>query len=195
MILAELKVEKVPEVNMEQKGPEEERNQQPQPHLHQQLRQHLPPKLIYETFKNNAVYGSILVSKLVNNIMKDGKKTTAMTQVYKCFELLGKEEGALDVFEKAVQNVGPKTEIKARRVGGASYQIPMEVRGDRRTALALRWIIEAARAKSNSEFHTFAEKLAAEVKAAANNEGEAVKKRDNVHRMAEANKAFSHFRF
>lgn len=143
----------------------------------------------------DAVYGSILVSKLVNNIMKDGKKTTAMTQVYKCFELLGKEEGALDVFEKAVQNVGPKTEIKARRVGGASYQIPMEVRGDRRTALALRWIIEAARAKSNSEFHTFAEKLAAEVKAAANNEGEAVKKRDNVHRMAEANKAFSHFRF
>lgn len=146
----------------------------------------------------DAVYGSILVAKLVNNIMKDGKKTTAQTQVYKTFELLTPKEGTdtpLDVFERAIQNVGPKTEIKARRVGGASYQIPMEVRGERKTALALRWIIEAARAKSNSEFHTFAEKLAAEINAAANNEGEAVKKRDNVHRMAEANKAFSHFRF
>ena len=146
----------------------------------------------------DAVYNSVLVSKLVNNIMKDGKKTTAQTQVYKTFELLTPKDGEgrpLDVFEKAVQNVGPKQEIKARRVGGASYQIPMEVRGERKTALALRWIIEAARAKSNSEFHTFAEKLAAEILAASNNEGEAVKKRDNVQRMAEANKAFSHFRF
>jgi small subunit ribosomal protein S7 len=143
----------------------------------------------------DAVYGSLLVAKLTNNIMKDGKKTTAQAQIYKTFELLKEKGEPLDVFEKAVQNVGPKTEIKARRVGGASYQIPMEVRGERKTALALRWIIEAARAKSNSEFHTFAEKLAAEITAAANNEGEAIKKRDNVHRMAEANKAFSHFRF
>lgn len=150
----------------------------------------------------DAVYESMLVNKLVNYIMKDGKKTTAQTQVYGAFEILAKNDGStgspqedpLSVFEKAVQNVGPKTEIKARRVGGASYQIPIEVRGDRRTSLALRWIIEAARSKSNKEFHTFSEKLADEILNAAQNEGAAVKKRDNVHRMAEANKAFSHFR-
>lgn len=148
------------------------------------------------------IYGSILVAKLINNIMKDGKKTVAQSIVYDTFELLARKDGSasspqespLSLFEKAVQNVGPKTEIKARRVGGASYQIPLEVRGDRRTALALRWIVEAARAKSNKDFHTFAEKLAAEIIDAAANQGEAIKKRDNVHRMAEANKAFSHFR-
>src|SRR3989344_7203490 len=91
----------------------------------------------------DAVYGSVLVTKMVNNIMKDGKKTVAQSLVYKTFDLLAKKEEPLSLFEKAVQNVGPKTEIKARRVGGASYQIPIEVRGDRRTALALRWIIEA----------------------------------------------------
>lgn len=141
----------------------------------------------------DAVYNSFIVSKLVNNIMRDGKKTVAQNVVYDTFEILAKTEEPLTIFEKAVQNVGPKTEIKARRVGGASYQIPIEVRGDRRTALALRWIIEAARAKSNKDYHTFAEKLAAEVLAASNNEGEAIKKRDNVHRMADANKAFAHF--
>lgn len=143
----------------------------------------------------DVIYNSRIVAKLINNIMKDGKKTVAAGIVYKTFELLAKKEEPLSLFEKAVQNVGPKTEIKARRVGGASYQIPLEVRGDRRTALALRWIVEAARAKSNKDFHTFAEKLASEVMDAAANQGEAIKKRDNVHRMAEANKAFSHFRF
>jgi len=156
----------------------------------------------------DAVYNSILVSKLINNIMRDGKKTVAMHVVYDTFELLVKkgvpadskvteqesQDRALDIFEKAIQNVGPKTEIKARRVGGASYQIPIEVRGDRKTALALRWIIEAARAKSNKDFHTFPEKLADEIINASQNEGSAVKKRDNVHRMADANKAFAHFR-
>lgn len=134
--------------------------------------------------------------------MRDGKKTVATGVVYDTFDILAKKdastsapsENPLDVFEKAVQNVGPKTEIKARRVGGASYQIPIEVRGDRRTALALRWIIEAARAKSNKDFHTFPEKLADEIYSASQNTGEAIKKRDNVHRMADANKAFSHFR-
>ncbi len=142
----------------------------------------------------DAVYNSRIVAKLINNIMKDGKKTIAQAIVYDTFELLAKKDEPLSLFEKAIQNVGPKTEIKARRVGGASYQIPLEVRGDRRTALALRWIIEAARAKSNKDFHTFAEKLAAEILDASQNQGEAIKKRDNVHRMAEANKAFSHFR-
>ncbi len=144
--------------------------------------------------------------------MKDGKKTVAQSIVYKTFELMVKKDGsagpsatssgssdspqesALSLFEKAVQNVGPKTEIKARRIGGASYQIPLEVRGERRTSLALRWIIEAARAKSNKDFHTFEEKLASEIIAASENQGEAIRKRDNIHRMADANKAFSHFR-
>jgi small subunit ribosomal protein S7 len=142
----------------------------------------------------DAVYNSILVAKLANYIMKDGKKTVAQGIVNDMLELLAKKEEPLSLFEKAVQNVGPKTEIKARRVGGASYQIPLEVRGERRTALALRWIVEAARAKSNRDFHTFAEKLAAEITDAAANSGEAIRKRDNVHRMADANKAFSHFR-
>ena len=142
----------------------------------------------------DAIYNSVLVAKLVNNIMKDGKKTLAQAIVYNTFEFLSKNENPLSLFEKAVQNVGPKTEIKARRVGGASYQIPLEVRGDRRTALALRWIVDAARAKSNKDFHTFPEKLAVEIIDASQNQGEAIKKRDNVHRMAEANKAFSHFR-
>jgi small subunit ribosomal protein S7 len=157
----------------------------------------------------DAVYESKIVAKLVNNIMQDGKKTVAQGIVYKTFDILAKTDGstgsasspqagspqenALSVFEKAIQNVGPKTEIKARRVGGASYQIPIEVRGDRRTALALRWIVESARAKSNKDFHTFQEKLAAEILDASQNQGEAIKKRDNVHRMAEANKAFAHF--
>ena len=147
------------------------------------------------------VYNNQLVAKLINNIMKDGKKTVAQSIVYKTFELMAKnpsassgQESALSLFEKAVQNVGPKTEIKARRVGGASYQIPLEVRGERRTSLALRWIIEAARAKSNKDFHTFEEKLASEIIAASENQGEAIRKRDNIHRMADANKAFSHFR-
>ncbi|KKQ74838.1 MAG: 30S ribosomal protein S7 [Candidatus Woesebacteria bacterium GW2011_GWB1_38_5b] len=167
--------------------------------------------------EEDPVYGSILVAKLINNIMRDGKKTVAQNVVYDAFKRLSEKDGstshstlrdepsgsdsksspqesALALFEKAVQNVGPRTEIKARRVGGASYQIPIEVRGDRRTALALRWIIEAARARSNKDFHTFSEKLEAEIIAAAAGEGEAIRKRDNTHRMAEANKAFSHFR-
>lgn len=150
----------------------------------------------------DAVYGSPLVAKLSNYIMKDGKKSIAQGIVYDAMDHLAKKSGSdtslqespLSLFEKAVQNVGPKTEIKARRVGGASYQIPLEVRGERRTALALRWIVEAARAKSNKDFHTFAEKLASEIMDAATNQGEAIRKRDNVHRMADANKAFSHFR-
>ncbi len=144
--------------------------------------------------EGDAIYNNVLVAKLANYIMKDGKKTIAQGIVYKTFEILAKKEEPLSLFEKAIQNVGPKTEIKARRVGGASYQIPLEVRGDRRTALALRWIVEAARAKPNKDFHTFEEKLAAEIIDASQNVGESIKKRDNVHRMADANKAFSHFR-
>jgi small subunit ribosomal protein S7 len=141
----------------------------------------------------DTIHNNLLVAKFINRIMKDGKKNAAQSSFYKALELLG--DKPMEVFETAINNVGPKVEVKARRVGGANYQVPLEVRGDRKNALAIRWIVEAARARSNSEFHTFSEKLAAEIKEAANNEGAAVKKRDNVLKMAEANRAFSHFRF
>jgi small subunit ribosomal protein S7 len=141
------------------------------------------------------IYQSKLVAKFINRMMKDGKKSTAEKVFYESFELLKKDGDPLAVFETAINNVGPKTEVKARRVGGASYQVPQEVRGDRRISLAIRWLLEAARAKSNRDFHTFPEKLAAEFLEASKNEGAAIKKRDTVLRMAEANRAFSHFRF
>lgn len=128
--------------------------------------------------------------------MRDGKKTTAEKRVYNAFEMIAsKEADPMQVFEKALQNVGPKIEVKARRIGGANFQVPTEVKHDRRMALALRWIIEAARKRPNKEYHTFEEKLAAELNAAANNEGEAIRKRDITLRQAEANKAFAHFRW
>lgn len=146
--------------------------------------------------QGDKVYNNILVAKLINGIMQSGKKTVAENLVYKAFENLSKENlDPVSTFEKAIQNVGPKQEIKARRVGGASYQIPMEVRPERRVALAIRWILNAAKARSNSEFRTFDKKLAQELKDAIESKGEAVKKRDTVQRMADANKAFSHFRF
>lgn len=142
------------------------------------------------------IYNNILVAKFINKLMKDGKKTVAEKNFYTALELLEKDgKDPLETFEKAVQNVGPKQEVKAKRIGGASYQVPIDVRGDRRMSLAMRWIIEAARARSNKEYHTFAEKLAAELKDAVENQGAAIKKRDTAHRMAEANRAFSHFRF
>ena len=148
------------------------------------------------TIEPDNVYGSVLVSKFINRMMKDGKKSTAEKVFYDALNAVSeKKEEALEAFEKAIQNVGPNQEIKARRVGGASYQIPQEVRGDRKTSLAIRWIIEAARKRSNAEYKTFSQKLSAELKDATQNSGEAVKKRDTIHRMAEANKAFSHFRF
>jgi small subunit ribosomal protein S7 len=152
-------------------------------------------KIVKRQTKEDKVYQSKLVSKFINSIMKDGKKSVAEKVFYESFELLKKEGEPLVIFEAAINNVGPKTEVKARRVGGASYQVPQEVRGDRRISLAIRWILEAARARSSKDFHTFPEKLAAELLDATKNEGAAVKKRDTVLRMAEANKAFSHFRF
>lgn len=128
--------------------------------------------------------------------MIDGKKTVAQAQVYNAFKLLeDKGEDPLKAFEKAVANVGPKIEVKARRIGGANYQVPVEVRPARRMGLALRWIIEAARKRPNKEYHTFAEKLAAELLDAIQNTGEAVRKRELALKQAEANKAFSSFRW
>ncbi len=153
-------------------------------------------KIEKRQIEKDKIYDSALVAKFINRIMKDGKKNAAQKSFYNALEELKKSGAdALSTFETAIANVGPKVEVKARRVGGASYQVPLEVRGDRKNALAIRWIVEAARARSNSEFHSFAQKLAAEILEAAKNEGAAIKKRDTVHRMAEANRAFSHFRF
>lgn len=144
----------------------------------------------------DTIYNNVTVSKLINYIMRDGKKTVAQAQVYKAFSILAeKGEDPLKIFEKAVVQVGPKVEVKARRVGGANYQVPVEVKVERRMSLALRWLIEAASKRSNKEYHTFAEKLASEISDAAANLGEAVKKRELALKQAEANKAFSSFRW
>lgn len=142
------------------------------------------------------IYNSRLLSRFINKVMLDGKKSIAQTQVYKALEEIEKKgKSPLSTFEAAIANVAPKMEVRPRRVGGASYQVPTEVRGDRKEALAIRWIISAARAKSNKEFHHFSEKLAVELMAAAENTGSAIKKKEDTLRMAEANKAFAHFRW
>lgn len=142
------------------------------------------------------VYRNILVAKFINYLMKNGKKTAAKDVLYNAFDILSKKNpDAILVFERAIQNVGPKQEVRPKRVGGASYQIPMEVRNERRVSLAVRWLIQAAKGRPNKEFHNFSEKLAAEFIDASENKGEAVKKRDTIHRMAQANRAFAHFRW
>lgn len=137
------------------------------------------------------------MAKLINRAMRSGKKTTAQAQVYGALDLI-KEKQKQDpmlVFHQAVENVKPHMEVRSRRVGGAAYQVPMPVKGDRRESLAIRWLIQAAQKRSSSEYHTFAEKLAAELVDAFNKQGGAIKKKEDTHRMAEANKAFSHFRW
>jgi len=142
------------------------------------------------------IYGNRLLTRFVNRVMKNGKKTVAEGQVYKALDLIKeKGEDPMKVFETAINTVGPKIEVKSRRVGGASYQVPMEVRGDRRVALAIRWIVTFANKRPNREFKTFAEKLSIELMEASKGQGEAIKKRDIVHRMAEANRAFAHFKW
>lgn len=144
----------------------------------------------------DTIYNSLMVAKLINYIMRSGKKTVAQAQVYAAFEILAKKgDNPLQIFEKAISQVGPKVEVKARRVGGANYQVPVEVKAERRTSLALRWIIEAAAKRSNKEFHTFSEKLATEIWEATQNSGEAVRRRETALKQAEANKAFSSFRW
>jgi len=144
--------------------------------------------------KPDPKYNVILVAKFINYIMYDGKKSTARTIIYDSFGLIEQKtkKPALEVFKKAVQNVAPLVEVRSRRVGGATYQVPMEVRPERRTALAFRWIKAYARDRKDK---SMASKVAAELLAAANGEGSAVKKKDDTHRMAEANKAFAHFKW
>jgi small subunit ribosomal protein S7 len=142
------------------------------------------------------VYGNRMLTRFINRVMRNGKKQAAQEQVYRALEIIKeKGEDPIKVFETALNTVGPKMEVKARRVGGASYQVPTEVRGDRRIALAIRWIIMFANKRSNKEFKTFAEKLAVELMEGAKGQGEAIKKRDTVHRMADANRAFAHFKW
>ncbi len=142
------------------------------------------------------IYGSTLLTKFINNVMEDGKKTVAQKNVYNALDIL-KEKGMdpIQSFEKALESIAPKQEVRAKRVGGAAYQVPMEVRGARKISLSIRWLLDATRKKPNTDYKTFSEKLASEIIAALNNEGEAVRKRDSVHKMADANKAFAHFRF
>ena len=138
-------------------------------------------------------YNSQKLGKFINNIMLDGKKETARKAVYKAFDIIKEKTGnpnPLEVFDTAIKNAGPLVEVRSRRIGGANYQVPREVRPERRTALAMRWIINAARGKKGSPIH---EKLAEELILASKNEGIAIKKRDDTHKMAESNKAFAHF--
>ncbi len=140
------------------------------------------------------LYNSKLVTKLINNIMLDGKKGVAQKIVYDAFEIINAKEGenALDVFTAALENIMPVLEVKARRVGGSTYQVPMEVRAERRQTLGLRWLTAFSRKRSE---RTMAERLAGEILDAKNNAGGAFKKKEETHRMAEANKAFAHYRY
>ncbi len=140
------------------------------------------------------LYGSKVVTKLINNIMLDGKKGVAQKIVYGAFEQVEAKTGkpALEVFEQALNNVMPSLEVKARRIGGATYQVPIEVRPERRQALGLRWLTNFSRARSEK---TMEERLANEIMDAANETGSSVKRKEDMHKMAEANKAFAHYRF
>jgi small subunit ribosomal protein S7 len=138
-------------------------------------------------------YNNILVAKFINQLMKDGKKSVAQRVFYQAFEILSKKEKTkdpLEIFDQAIKNTSPLVEVRTRRIGGAHYQVPREVRGERRTTLAIRWLIQAAR---NKKGKPMAQKLAAEFLDASKNTGTAVKKKEDTHRMAEANKAFAHF--
>ncbi len=140
------------------------------------------------------IYNSRLVTKLINQIMLDGKKGVAQKIVYSAFETVESKTGkpAVEAFEEAMNNIMPQLEVKARRIGGATYQVPIEVRADRRQALALRWLTDFSRKRSEKKMQ---DRLAGEIMDAINNTGASVKRKEEMHRMAEANKAFSHYRF
>ena len=140
------------------------------------------------------VYGSVVVAKLINSIMLDGKKGTAQQIVYSAFDMIEKQTGEdpMEVFTKAMNNIMPVLEVKAKRIGGANYQVPVEVRPERRQTLGLRWLTKYTRLRGE---RTMAERLAKELMDASNNTGASVKKKEDTHKMAEANKAFAHFRW
>jgi len=142
----------------------------------------------------DSLYGDTTVTYFIHNLMMEGRKSTAEKLFYNALEIVEQKtnQKGLDIFHKALSNVKPVLEVKSRRVGGATYQVPIEVRPNRRNALAIRWLIGYSRSRSE---HSMAEKLAGEFMAAAKNEGASIKKREDTHRMAEANKAFAHFRW
>ena len=142
----------------------------------------------------DAKFGDVILTKFMNSIMYDGKKSIAEAIVYDAFDIIEQKMRSepLPVFKQALDNVAPSIEVRSRRVGGATYQVPVEVRAERRQALAIRWIINAARGRNDK---TMVDRLSAELMDAANNRGNAVKKREDTHRMAEANRAFSHYRW
>ncbi len=142
----------------------------------------------------DAKFGDVILTKFMNSIMYDGKKSIAEAIVYDAFDIIEQKARTepLPVFKQALDNVAPAIEVRSRRVGGATYQVPVEVRAERRQALAIRWIINAARGRNDK---TMVDRLSAELMDAANNRGNAVKKREDTHRMAEANRAFSHYRW
>jgi small subunit ribosomal protein S7 len=157
--------------NMSRKGPAEKRDVLPDP-----------------------VYKSKLITRLINRVMADGKKGKAQTILYKSFGIVKERtnQEPMEIFEQALKNIMPVLEVKARRVGGSNYQVPVEVRAERRTTLGLRWLVNYARLRGEK---TMEERLANEIMDAANNTGQAVKRREDVHKMAEANKAFAHYRW
>ena len=140
------------------------------------------------------IYKSVVVTKLINQVMLDGKRGVAQKAVYDAFELIKDQTGkdALEAFEQAMNNIMPVLEVKARRVGGSTYQVPIEIRAERRQTLGLRWLVSYARSRSE---RTMAERLAGEIMDACNEQGNAVKKKEDTHKMAEANKAFAHYRW
>lgn len=146
---------------------------------------------------SDPIYESILVTKLVNKIMRSGKKQLAQRIVYRAFSLIKRKtkKDPLKVFARAIENIKPQAEVRARRVGGAAYQVPMLVRGRRQETLALRWLVASARERPNQEYHSFTEKLAAEIIDAYNKTGKAVAKREEVEKIADSNRAFAHLRW
>ena len=153
-------------------------------------------KLFRETTPDQK-YSSPKVAKLINRTMKDGEKVVAMKQVYLALDVMQQKlnRNPLEAFEDAVRNIAPQMEVRSRRVGGAAYQVPMPVRPARAFSLAIRWLVDEARKRPNSAYHTFGEKLAAEMMDALRNEGGSINKKITMHRLAESNKAFSHFRW
>ncbi|MCX7881112.1 MAG: 30S ribosomal protein S7 [Patescibacteria group bacterium] len=156
------------------------------------------PRHLYKKrlIKPDSLYKSYEVAKLINYIMKDGKKAVAKKIVYSVFEKFKKQgNDPLKILNQAIQNVAPRFEVKPRRLGGASYLVPIEVRKERKLQLSLKWIIEAARKKPNKQYHTFIDKLFIELTEAANNQGEAIAKKMQTEKLAEANKAFAHLKW
>jgi len=143
------------------------------------------------------VFGDVLLAKFINRTIRNGKKSVAQKNIYEALSRIKEKlnQDGLMVFRQAIENAKPQMEVRSRRVGGAAYQVPAPVKGDRKESLAIRWIIQAALKRPSKEYHTFADKLTAELLDAYNNIGGAIKKKEDTHRMAESNKAFSHFRW